>query len=283
MRDEPSASLVSVEDALWVLTRPIGMARYDFPFEQFFACRHPIYRDRAVRAVARMGAATDYAKQYQALLAENIELIHSPAEYERTSNLPTWYPLLEDLTPRSVWFNQRPSAADVEAVFRWPVFVKGERQTSRHQRKFAILDGRDAFEHAMEAWSADPLRWWQQVVCREFVSLRLVGEQSNLTLPRSFEFRTFWWRCACVGFGPYWADEHYDVTPDERRGALEIAGEAARRLNVNFVVVDVAQRIDGTWIVIECNDGQDSGYAGVLPMFMWRRIIDLEASAETGY
>jgi ATP-grasp domain, R2K clade family 3 len=281
MSDYASASLALVENALWVLTRPIGISRYDFAFEQYFACQHPIYRDRSVRAVGRMGAADDYVARYEALREENIQLIHTPAEYERTSRLPAWYPLLEDLTPRSLWFDRPPSATDVEATFGWPVFVKGERQTSRHRRSLAILDDREKFERAMTAWGADPLLQWQQVVCREFVSLRLVGEQSNLTLPRSFEFRTFWWHSECVGFGPYWVDEPYQATADERHGALDIAGEAARRINVTFLVVDVAQRIDGAWTVIECNDGQDAGYAGMAPMILWRRVLDLLRSAST--
>ena len=135
MGDEDAYGLVLVEDVLWVATRPTGMGRYDFAFEQFFACRHPVWREGVVRAVGRMGATGEYAERYERLPGEGVRLVHSPAEYERTSRLPGWYPLLEDLTPWSVWFDRRPSAAEVGAVFAWPVFVKGERQTSRHRRE----------------------------------------------------------------------------------------------------------------------------------------------------
>ena len=43
-----------------------------------------------------------------------------------------------------------------------------------------------------------------------------------------------------------------------------------------FVVVDLAQRADGHWIVIEINDGQESGYAGVPRLAMWHRIVEME-------
>lgn len=52
--------------------------------------------------------------------------------------------------------------------------------------------------------------------------------------------------------------------------------EAARRVAVPFLVVDLAQTIDGRWMVIECNDGQESGYAGVSPIGLWQRIVDYE-------
>jgi hypothetical protein len=275
MISDSGYGLVLVEGSLWVVTRPTGMARYDFTFEQFFACRHPFQREGVVSAVARMGATGEYEDRYNRLLADGVRLVHTPAEYHRTSRLPGWYPLIEDLTPRSVWFDRRPTAREIAAAFRWPVFVKGERQTSKHRRELSILQGPDEFERAMDAWEADDILRWQQVVCREYVSLRLVGEQSATTLPRAFEFRSFWWGGECVGIGPYWVDERYGMTPAERGAALALAGEAARRVGVTFLVVDVAQTASGEWIVIECNDGQDAGYAGVAPLAMWGRIVEL--------
>jgi hypothetical protein len=87
---------------------------------------------------------------------------------------------------------------------------------------------------------------------------------------------TFWWRNQSVGIGPYWMDEHYGLTDAERHAALAIAEEAARRIDVTFLVVDVAQKQDGAWTVIECNDGQDSGYAAVRPFLLWRQVLDIE-------
>ena len=102
-------SLTQVEDVLWIVDQKVGMPRYDFDFEHFFACRHPYRREGIVRAVARMGAPTDYEARYSGLLSEGIELIHSPKEYEKTSQLPKWYPLLKDITPRSIWFDIKAS------------------------------------------------------------------------------------------------------------------------------------------------------------------------------
>jgi hypothetical protein len=74
----------------------------------------------------------------------------------------------------------------------------------------------------------------------------------------------------------WWSGVAYDLSPVERRVALEVAAEAARRIGVPFLVIDVAQRNDGRWMVIECNDGQESGHAGVSPLSLWHEIIEVE-------
>ena len=86
-----------------------------------------------------------------------MQLIHTPEEHRRCSELPHWYPLLEDLTPRTAWYDEIPEAVEVEGTLGWPVFVKGATQTSRHRRSLSIIDGPAAFEAAMVAYRGDPI------------------------------------------------------------------------------------------------------------------------------
>lgn len=275
MADDLPHDLFRVENKLWVVAAETGMPQYDFRFGDFFECRRPWQPPADVTAVARMGAVGDYEARTTRLAASGIRLVHSPDQYVRCTQLPGWYPLIADLTPRSVWFESFPSLDQVLSHFEFPFFMKGARQTSRHQRRLSIIESPDQFGEAEAAYAPDPILRWQSVACREFVPLRLVGAQSSLVLPRAFEFRSFWWHGQCVSIGPYWIGEHYDLTPPERAAALGVAGEAARRLEVPFPVIDVAQASDGRWIVIECNDGQESGYAGNSPLRLWRRLLDL--------
>lgn len=266
-----------LEDALWVATMAVGVPAYDFAFERFFACRRPLYRPAPLTAVGRFGVSTNYAELYAQLAAQGVRLVHTPAQYRLTSELPEWYPLLADLTPRSVWFAQPPSAAQIEREFGWPVFLKGSRQTSRHRAALAILRSREEYARAAEEYARSPLLRAQALVCRELVPLRLVPAPPSDRIPPAFEFRTFWWRGQCVGAGPYWAAlADYSWSAAERRAALAVAAEAARRLAVPFLVVDVAQTQRGEWIVIEVNDGQESGYAGIAPLVLWQAVVAIE-------
>lgn len=273
----PGEDLLLVEDMLWMLVAPTGQGIYDFPFDRFFACRHPYQLPERLVAVARAGAWNDYDARYRELEAEGIRLVHSPEQHLLASELPHWYPRLTDLTPRSLWFDEPPEAETVGRELGWPVFVKGERQTSRHRKSLSILEGPDDFRRAMEVYARDRILHWQRVVCREFRPLRRVEEAAPDRIPSSFEFRTFWWRGELVGWGPYWwQGSPYAASAEEQAAALVPAREAARRLAVPFLVVDVAQEVSGRWIVIECNDGQESGYAGISPFTLWRNILEVE-------
>lgn len=131
----------------------------------------------------------------------------------------------------------------------------------------------------MERYAKDSILNWQLVVVREFVELRPVEKNSQGKIDSSFEFRTFWWKGQLVGAGRYWWEGRvYQWSDAERADALRLAESAARVIDVPFLVIDLAMTMDGQWIVIECNDGQESGYAGVSPLSLWQNILEIERS-----
>jgi hypothetical protein len=267
--------LLLLEDTIWVLVGKVDLTSYDFALGDFFACRRPWQRPDSVLAIGRFGVATNYAQLYERLAADGIWLIHSPTQYRVASELPSWYPLLEGLTPYSEWFAAPPDAATIERKFGFPLFLKGSRQTSRHRAALSIIHSAAEYDRAIALYRADPILHWQDLVCREFIPLRPIPAAATEKIPPSFEFRTFWWRGQFVGAGQYWATD-YNWSRTEEIAALNIARTAAARLNLPFVTIDVAQTIAGEWIVIECNDAQESGYGAVSPFGLWQNIIAIE-------
>ena len=128
------------------------------------------------------------------------------------------------------------------------------------------------FFHCKRPWDRPAV---VHAVGRIGAPLRSVGEPDDQGIPPSFEFRTFCWNGCLVGDGPYWPAADYGWSGSDRRAGLELAEEAARRINVAFPVIDVAQTADGRWIVIECNDGQESGYTGASALGIWANVIAL--------
>lgn len=275
---ERHLNIFQMKDVLWMLTKPTGVAIYDFDFEKFLECRHYWRLPTPLTAIARIGAIDDYADLYDALEREGIHLIHTPEEHQRCSQLPDWHNLISELTPKSVWFDELPTVEQIQGHFDFPIFIKGARQTSKHNKSLSIVEDKPSLEHLLKAYANDPILHWQKLVCREYVELKSVGDAYSDEIPPSYEFRTFWWNGQFVGAGRYWylAGE-YQWTSAEQMQALKVAQIAAERINVTFLVVDVAQRMDGEWIVIECNDGQESGYAGLSPFLLWRNIAEIEA------
>lgn len=266
-----------IERAVWIAEAKIGLSVYDFPFLQLMDCRHVRLGFDEVSAVGRFGAVSDYDALHDGLLECGVRLIHSPAQHALCSGLPHWYPLLEGLTPESWWFEKAPDARTAGQLAGWPLFLKGSRQTSRHNATLSIVRNESEYDLAIASFATDHLLHWQKIVVRRFESLRPVPADMGQRIPASFEFRSFWWRGQLVGVGPYFIEyARYDWTDGERTAALAIASEAARRVSLPFIVIDLAQRTNGEWIVIEINDAQESGYTGVLPLQMWQRIVELE-------
>lgn len=267
--------LVLLEEKVWVLVGEVDLPSYDFSLPHFFACRRPWHRTEPISAIGRFGAIADYDQVYRQLAADGINLIHSPEQHLLASELPHWYPLLADLTPKSVWFSKPPDVSVLEQAIGLPLFLKGSRQTHRHQAALSIIRSPKDYYRAVEFFEQDPILQWQDFVCRELIQLRPVAAAPTEKIPASFEFRSFWWRGHCVGAGQYWSTA-YDWNPAEKKAALAIAQAAALRLNLPFVVIDVAQTITGDWIVIECNDAQECGYGAISPFELWQNLLNVD-------
>jgi len=274
--------LMLAEDAVWLLVQKTGNPAYDFAFDSAFACRRPWSRPDSVTAIARVGAPRDYGALFRELATRGVSLINSPQQHLNGSELPYWYPCLEDVTPRSAWFDEPPEAAMVTDSIGWPVFVKGARQTSRHDPRKCIAHDASEYNRLIAEYRRDSILGWQRCVVREFVELRPVEFEHTVKIQPSFEFRTFWLHKQFVGGGPYWSQfADYSWTDSERDACVALAGEAASRVDCPFLVVDMAQTIDGRWVVIECNDAQESGYAGVSPFALWNAVVRLAPGQNT--
>jgi hypothetical protein len=266
-----------IERTLWIAEAKVHLPVYDFHFALMMDCRHGRMGVDEVCAVGRFGAAEDYEKLYAELAELGVKLIHSPEQHQLCSELPQWYPLLEGMAPESWWFETAPDARTAGDLAGWPLFMKGSRQTSRHKASLSIIHDEAEYDAAIASYATDRLLHWQQIVIRRFERLRPVAADMGQKIPASFEFRSFWWHGELVGVGPYFCEfARYDWNQAERGEALELAKEAARRAALPFVVIDLAQRIDGKWIIIEINDAQECGYTGVKPLPLWQRMVEVE-------
>ena len=81
-----------------------------------------------------------------------------------------------------------------------------------------------------------------------------------------------------LGFGYYWEgdDPLRELVTGEERQMLGIAQEAARRVGIPFVSVDVGQVESGEWLVIEVGDAQFAGASQtpLIPLWIATRSIE---------
>ncbi|MGE0742748.1 MAG: ATP-grasp domain-containing protein [Hyphomonadaceae bacterium] len=267
-------NIARLEGRLVVVSEVVGVSAYDFDFDLNFRCEHPFQFQREEPCVLRVGAIDKYEMRFAEMQEIGLRPVNSPDEHQRASELERWYPLISELTPRSIVFEALPPATEIEAAFAWPVFIKGSRQTSKHSAALSIASDREDYDRIRHEYQRDEILHWQKPVVREFVPLMKADGVVPGQVSPSIEFRSFWWRGECVGWGQYWYQLPSYQAADIQLG-LDMAHEAVRRLNVPFVVIDIAKTADGRWIVIECNDAQESGYTGVPAKRLWERILAL--------
>lgn len=93
------------------------------------------------------------------------------------------------------------------------------------------------------------------LVFREFVELAELGRHPKSGMPLTREFRLFFANQKLIACFPYWDDVEY--------GAADVPlahfGVLAARVDSHFFTMDVAQRRDGEWVVVELGDGQVAG------------------------
>ncbi len=89
-------------------------------------------------------------------------------------------------------------------------------------------------------------------------------------------------RPTILACGYYWSgeDELSALRADEEREVRALAQAAAAAIEVPSLIVDIGQREDGRWIVIECGDPQSCGFGHVPVEALVAALIAAVARAE---
>jgi hypothetical protein len=197
-------------------------------------------------------------------------LINTKAEHDYVANLRNWYYDLADLTPRT-WF-----ALDQMPV-EGPFVLKGATNSMKfywNTHMFA-KDRYAAMEVAANLFK-DANVGVQPIYGREYVPLRKLADGLN-GLPISEEYRFFYLDGQLVDAGFYWSS-HVDDIEGEFDPMVEVPKDFLAKVvervgdKIRFWVVDVARKADGGWMVVELNDGQQSGLGCIDPDRFYRRL-----------
>jgi hypothetical protein len=167
----------------------------------------------------------------------------------------SYYFDIEDLTPKTYFrLEDIPEGG--------PYVVKGatnSRKFDWNKMMFA-KDRRRAIDIACDL-RKDSMIQYQDIIVREFIPLVKVEEGLN-GLPMSNEWRFFCYKDKILSSGFYWtiAESEGKLEPE----GIDLVYKVIERVKnqVNFFVVDIAQKETGEWTVIELNDGQMSGLSG---------------------
>lgn len=191
-----------------------------------------------------VGEPDFYPSLYDAALRKGIRLINSPDLSSAAMEFPRFYPLIQDLTPKSIVLNSEVDCALVAGALGFPVFVKGLIKSRKEKGwKACIASSVQELRDAVSAGSP--------VIARQIAKLRPCPD-SRSDFPASREYRVFLFNAQVLGSGFYWGglDPYGELTAGEHDAMKVIAEEAARRISCPLMAVDVGQLESGEWIVI---------------------------------
>lgn len=218
---------------------------------------------------------------YQELEAElaafGSRIVNSYTQHSWIADAMSWAGpggLLEGRTPRT-WDNWVDLPTD-------KAFVLKGRTNSRKQQwdSHMFASNRKWVPVVASRLLDDTFISQQGLLVREYVPLRRLGGGLN-KLPISNEWRTFWYadhgNYMLLAKGFYWGSH-----PELREAAsfpfagVEFASECASLIAeanaAHFFVLDVAETADGSWILVEVNDGSMSGLGLVDPHMLYANL-----------
>ena len=207
-----------------------------------------------------------YQALYDALQKRNLLLINSPDAYRHCHYLPEFYQAIESLTPRSIWLPlpdclDEENVGDAIKVFGdKPLIVKDYVKSRKHEWAEACFipdaSNQAAVKRVVERLvelQGDDLNGG--LVFREYVALKTIGSHAQSGMPLAREFRLFFLNGRLLYRSNYWTQGDYAGEDPP----LELFQDIAFKASSRFFTMDVAQKTDGSWIIVELGDGQVAG------------------------
>lgn len=190
-----------------------------------------------------------------------------------------WYHDLKLFTPKT-WDEREFPLCDHPG----PFVVKGRTNSRKNawSRRMFAKDKAAAISVGNELFQ-DPEIASQGIVYREFVPLVRFEFDVN-GMPITNEWRFFFWRTRRLAHGYYWSNASDEAKSKAKidYDGISLAQKAARIAaeHANFFVIDVAEKRDGGWTVIEVNSGEQAGLSEIDPDEFYRALreaVDFEA------
>ncbi len=206
---------------------------------------------------------SQYASLYDALLRKNIQLINTPQQYQHCHYLPKSYDLIKSYTPQSSWCTSLDSNSinDLLDTFETgPLIVKDFVKSEKHNWDEACyIPSASDKSHAMKIISRFlELRGSylnEGIVLRRFEELTYLATHSKSGMPLTKEYRLFFYFNELAAVLNYWNEGDYGTQQPE----LDIFRGVGRTIQSNFFTMDIAQKVDGSWMIMELGDGQVAG------------------------
>lgn len=207
-----------------------------------------------------------YEILYHELKERNLILINSPEEYRHCHHFPESYEIIKNYTPKSIFFPYNKNFSfeilheKLSEFGDKPLILKDYVKSRKHEWNEACFiesaSNRQSVEKTVNRFlelQDEDLN--EGLVFREFIEFQPLTNHSKSGMPLTKEFRLFFLENELIFTTEYWEEGEYTETDLPKDFFTEIA----KNIKSNFFTMDVAQKTDGNWLIIELGDAQVAG------------------------
>lgn len=212
-----------------------------------------------------------YQQLYDAALTHNVRLINSPDEMNRIMDFEQFYPLIQDLTPKSWIIHQKD---ELMQDFEYPLFIKGAIKSQKEKGWDAcVAHNLDELKKKCAPFFKMSYSARNKAVLRKIINLKHT-EKTPAGFPMGREFRVMLFNHKVIDCGYYWMTHGISdsVTAEEDKAIRELAEEASRRIGTPLAVIDIGQDTDNKWWVIETGDPQFCAVTHIPGHIFWQHL-----------
>lgn len=217
------------------------------------------------QVIGRYSVLPFYRELEHDLQVQNSYLVNNFKNHDYIASFD-YYEDVKEFTPKT-WFAL--SEVDKKCA---PFIVKGK--TNSRKNEWLKLMYADNYNEAARIYcdlSIDPLIQDQGVIVRQWEQFKMLERGVN-GQPFLNEWRFFFLGEEILAYGFYWTQcsTPGTMSVDGILFAEKIAKIISKK--TNFFVLDIAEKLDGSWRLIEVNDGQMSGLSDVDPDVLYSNL-----------
>lgn len=231
--------------------------------------------------IGRYSVLPFYKEQEEDIIRLGGRLINTYYQHQWIADLGCWAGregALEGLTPPALTLNEYAASS-----LKGPFVLKGATNSKKHHWKTHMFAStrEDVGVVAGRLMSDGLIGGQQEIYVRPFELLHTFSIGLN-GLPITKEFRFFGYKGQVVSGGFYWASHREELldggVPESELDQVQVPEDFLAAVvervkpHADFFAVDVAQKSNGDWIVVEVNDGQMAGLSCNDPEILYRHI-----------
>jgi hypothetical protein len=189
-----------------------------------------------------------YDRLYEIALDHQIQLVNTPAHHALLQDFDQVYALLSDLMPKTLIITQHDQWESAAAGLGFPIVIRVIRQRSG-MGEWAIANDLQALQQFHLMLQPQPSLLFQHLQPRH-------TRCDPTGFPLGRQYQVVFYQQTPLTYGYRWAgdDPLIFLDTDEEAAMMEIAIEAATRLQVPLVAIEVVQQESGEWLIVGVGD-----------------------------